>query len=91
MTDVIILVIKGLRILQFAILLRVLWSWVDPAPRHPAVKAYINFIDKLASPFKVVIPYGGMALDLGPLLLMLLLEGVQRLLIQLAIVVSGMP
>lgn len=86
MIIIIVTLIRILRFLQLAVLLRVIWSWVDPEPRHPLVRTFIRFIDYLAKPFRVVVPYGNMALDLGPLLLMLTLEVVSQLIANLATV-----
>ncbi|RCK81245.1 MAG: hypothetical protein OZSIB_2114 [Candidatus Ozemobacter sibiricus] len=74
-----------LRILQLAVLGRVILSWIDPAPRHPWVRGYVRAIDALARPFRVVIPMGAVALDLGPLFLLLIIEGVQQLVARAAL------
>ncbi|NLI79647.1 MAG: YggT family protein [Candidatus Riflebacteria bacterium] len=86
MSHLALVLLHALRLLQLAVLARVILSWIDPFPRHPVVRKFTGFIDALARPFKVVIPMGpGMGLDLGPLFLLLVIEAVQQLVARLAL------
>lgn len=80
MTSIIVAVINLLRFLQLAIIGRVILSWIDPYPQQPLLRSYVQAIDALARPFKIVIPMGMVALDLGPLFLLLIIEALQQLL-----------
>ncbi len=74
-----------LRFLELAVLGRVILSWINPEPRHPLLRSYVHTIDALAQPFRVVIPMGAVALDLGPLFLLLIIEAVQHLVARAAV------
>ncbi len=76
------------------VIVRVLWSWTDHFPHNPHVrKAYrppfvyvlrtiFRLVDPAIKPFRKYLPLGrgGMFLDLGPVLLILVLILVQALL-----------
>ncbi|HEY9071110.1 MAG TPA: YggT family protein [Candidatus Ozemobacteraceae bacterium] len=80
-----VLVLWGLRLLQFAIFLRVMLSWVAPGPiQTQRMRWFTDPIDRLLKPFSVAVPMGPAYLDLGPMLALLLVEAVSRVLIQLA-------
>ncbi|UCF80125.1 MAG: YggT family protein [Acidobacteriota bacterium] len=76
------------------VLVRVLWSWTDHFPHNPLVrKAYrppfvhvlrtlFRLVDPVVKPFRKFLPLGrgGMFLDVGPLILMLILILIQAFL-----------
>ena len=74
-----------LRLLQFAVLIRVVLSWMSPDPRHSKFSWFTNPVDVLLKPFRVLIPIGGGFLDAGPVLALLLLQMIERILIHLMI------
>jgi len=72
-------------LLQVAVLLRVLYSWVDPSP-YPTneVKRILWAVtDPLLEPLRRVVPPLGM-LDITPLVALVLLQVVQRVILQVA-------
>ncbi|HOY67700.1 MAG TPA: YggT family protein [Candidatus Ozemobacteraceae bacterium] len=82
---VIALALWGLRLLQLAIFLRVMLTWIAPDPYQArSFRRFTDPIDRLLKPFSVAIPMGPAYLDLGPMLALLLIEAISRVLIQLA-------
>ncbi|HNW33582.1 MAG TPA: YggT family protein [Candidatus Ozemobacteraceae bacterium] len=78
------LVLWALRLLQLAIFLRVMLTWIAPDPS--AARAFSRFtdpMDRLLKPFSVAVPMGPAYLDLGPMLALFLIEGISRVLIHL--------
>lgn len=78
-----ILLLQLLRLVQLVVVARVLMTWIYPNPAHQPFRAVTQPIDKVLKPFRVTVPLGGAMLDLGPLLFLLLIEGLQRVLIAL--------
>lgn len=77
---------RVLRWVEYAVLARVVASWIAPGSRHPAIVALNGVTEPLIKPFRVLVPAGGGAqLDLGPLLLLLALQLGEQLLIRLAV------
>ena len=73
--------VLGLRLLQFAVLLRILLSWVDNSP-HPDSRwkeALFNVTDPILNPLRRVIPPVGGMLDLSPMVAIILLQVLEAL------------
>lgn len=69
-------------VLNLAILLRVLLSWIRPDPRNPLVQLLYQITEPILAPLRRYIPpFGG--LDITPMVALLLLELLHRLLIDL--------
>jgi len=69
-------------LLNLAILLRVLFSWINPDPRNAIVRLVYQVTEPILAPLRRYIPsFGG--LDITPMIALLLLEVVHRLLIDL--------
>ncbi len=79
------LVIKALRLLELLILIRVLLSWVAPDQRAQPMKFVKMITDPVLKPFQVVIPMGGVGLDVGPILALLMLQLVENILVRIAL------
>lgn len=78
------LLLWALRLLQMAIFLRIMLTWIAPDPYALRnLRRFTDPIDRLLKPFSVAIPMGPAYLDLGPMLALLLIEGISRVLIQL--------
>ncbi len=74
-----------LRLVQLAIFLRVMLTWVAPDPSSMRnLRWFTDPMDRLLKPFSVAIPMGPAYLDLGPMLALFLIEGISRVIIQLA-------
>ncbi len=70
-------------VLYFAILARVLLSWVRVDPNNQLVEIIYQITDPILEPLRRVIPMidmGGMSLDISPIVALILLELVQRVL-----------
>ena len=64
----------------FAVLIRVVLSWVAPRSYHPAVRVINELSEPVMAPFRRILPsFGG--LDLSPILTLLALRFVQQLLL----------
>lgn len=74
----------ALRLLQLAIFLRVMLTWISPNPGGMRnLRWFTDPMDRLLKPFSVTIPMGHAYLDLGPMLALFLIEGISRVLIYL--------
>jgi len=76
-----VILIYLLRLMQTAVLIRVLLSWLTPNPNDERIAFFTRPLDKFLKPFQVLIPMGGAFMDVGPVLALLLLQVVERLLI----------
>lgn len=84
------LVVLAINILLFAILIRVILSWVNPDPFHPAAR----LLDSLTGPVlrpaqRLLPPIGG--IDLSPMLVMIALVVLEMLLIPPLKLITGSP
>ncbi len=68
--------------LIFAIVARALLSWFSLGPSNPLVRVLYDVTEPILAPLRRVIPTIGM-IDITPIAAILLLEFVQRLLVQL--------
>lgn len=75
-TTVVNLVILVLNLFVFAILIRVILSWISPGGYNPAVAVIHTLTDPVLRPFQRIIPPLG-GLDLSPLFAMILLTAVR--------------
>ncbi len=69
-------------ILSYAILIRVLLSWVRVDPYNPLVQILYQITEPILAPFRRVIPPAG-GLDFSPIVAYFALEVVRRLLLRL--------
>jgi YggT family protein len=69
-------------VLNFAILIRVLLSWVQVAPGHPLVQFLYKITDPILAPFRKVIPPVA-GLDFSPIVAFFVLELLRRLILGL--------
>ena len=68
-------------ILFFAILGRVLSTWIDPQGRMPFTQTLRDLTEPILAPIRSVLPSTGM-FDFSPIIAMLLLQMIQRVLLQ---------
>ena len=71
-TSIVNLVLLSLRLFTFAVIIRVILSWVSPGGYNPAMALIYTMTDKILRPFRRVIPPLG-GLDLSPLFAIILL------------------
>lgn len=69
-------------VLNLAILARVLVSWVNPNPYHPAMQILYQITEPILEPIRRYLPRTGM-IDFSPLVAIILLQLAQRLLLSL--------
>ena len=74
-TSLVNLVLLSLRLFLFAIIVRVILSWIAPAGYNPALAIIHTLTDRILRPFRRVIPPMG-GLDLSPLFALILLMAV---------------
>jgi YggT family protein len=73
-----------LRLLEWLIIVRALLSWfVSPHSRHPLVVLLQRITDPILRPISQIVPVAG-GFDISPLIAILLLELLQRVVVQLA-------
>ncbi len=78
-----LLIVNLLRIVQFVVFVRVILTWIMPGRLPAAILPLTNRIDQVLRRFQVLIPVGPGFIDLGPMLFLLLLEVVNRVLINM--------
>ena len=66
-------------LLNLAILVRVLLSWVRVNPYHPAVELLYRITEPILAPLRRVIPPVGMV-DISPVIALILLQIIQKVL-----------
>ena len=66
-------------LLNLAILVRVLLSWVRVNPYHPAVELLYRITEPILAPLRRIIPPVGMV-DISPIIAILLLQIIQKVL-----------
>ena len=70
------------RLLDLAILLRVLFSWINPDPYNPLVRFIYDVTEPILAPLRRFIPpFGG--LDITPIVALLIMDFVRRILLAL--------
>lgn len=69
-------------VLYLAILARILVSWVNPNPYHPAMQILYQITEPILAPIRRYLPQTGM-IDFSPLVAIILLQLVQRLLLSM--------
>ena len=72
LTSLVNLVLLTLRLLTFAIVIRVILSWIAPAGYNPAMAIIQTLTDRILRPFRRIIPPMG-GLDLSPLFAIIIL------------------
>jgi YggT family protein len=69
----------ALSLLTYAIIIRVVLSWVQPNPNNPLVRLLYKVTDPVMGPLERIIPPLG-GLDITPIIAVVLIQLVQRLL-----------
>ena len=74
-TTVVNLVLLTLRLFVFAIIIRVILSWISPGGYNPAMAIIYTLTDRILLPFRRIIPSLG-GLDLSPMVAIILITAV---------------
>jgi YggT family protein len=81
MSAIITIVSLAFQIYEFLILIRVLLSWVRVSPYHPVIRILYQITDPVLDPLRRVIPPIGGAIDISPVVALIILEIVHRIVI----------
>ncbi len=77
------LIINYLLTIYFWIVIaRAVISWVNPDPFNPVVRFLYAVTEPVLSPFRRLIPFYGMGIDLSPILLLLLIAFLKSFLVK---------
>ncbi len=76
------LILYVFRIYEIIVLARVILSWVHPDPNHPVVVWIERLTEPLLDPIRRLLPFEKIGLDFSPLILLLLLELLERFLLR---------
>ena len=68
-----------LRIMEFAIVIRALLSWVDPGMRNPISQFLVQLTEPIIAPIRRAIPSIGM-IDISPMVAILVIVVLQQML-----------
>lgn len=68
-----------LRIMEFAIVIRALLSWVDPSMRNPISQILVQLTEPIIGPIRRAIPSIGM-IDISPMVAILVIIVLQQML-----------
>ena len=71
-------------VLTVLIIVRTLWSWISPYPTNPAMRLIWNLTEPILGPVRSLLPSLG-GIDFSPMVAILLLQGLEYLLIRLAV------
>jgi YggT family protein len=83
MSTVINIVSLLFRLYGLLILIRVLLTWVNVSPYHPAVQLIHQVTEPVLAPFRRIIPPIGGTLDISPIVALILLEILSRVVVDL--------
>lgn len=72
-----------LRVVQLLVLVRICMTWIYRERYSEPFKWFTGRVDRLLKPFRILIPMGPAFIDLGPLLFLLLTEGLMRVIVAL--------
>ncbi|MDD2352488.1 MAG: YggT family protein [Candidatus Caldatribacteriota bacterium] len=73
------------RIYSYIILARIFLSWLPVDRSNPIIKLIYQATEPILAPFRVIIPLGGMGIDLSPIIVYFLLNLLRTSLIRLIV------
>ena len=73
------------RIYSYIILARIFLSWLPVDRSNPIIKLIYQATEPILAPFRVIIPLGGMGIDLSPIIVYFLLNMLRTSLIRLIV------
>jgi YggT family protein len=71
------------QVYEFLVLIRVLLTWVNINPFHPAIQLLNQVTDPILKPIRRFVPPVGGTLDLSPVVALILLEITQRVVVSI--------
>ncbi|MDD5014130.1 MAG: YggT family protein [Atribacterota bacterium] len=73
------------RLYSYLILVRIFLTWIPIDPHSPVVQFIHKVTEPVLAPFRIILPLGGMGLDLSPIIVFFLLNLLQRALINILV------
>jgi YggT family protein len=85
MSTLITIVSWTFQIYEFIILIRVLLSWVNINPYHPAIRILYQITDPVLQPLRRIIPPIGGTIDISPVVALIILEITHRIVVSILV------
>ena len=76
------------RLYSYLILARIFLTWITIDRYNPVVQFIYRVTEPLLAPFRIILPLGGMGLDLSPIIVFFLLNLLQRALINILVSIA---
>lgn len=76
------------RLYSYAILARIVLSWIPLERNNLVVQFIYKITEPILAPFRIILPLGGMGLDLSPIIVFFLINLLQRSIINILINVA---
>ncbi|HER24000.1 MAG TPA: YggT family protein [Candidatus Atribacteria bacterium] len=76
------------RIYSYLILARIFLTWIPIDPYNPLVRFIYRVTEPVLAPFRIILPLGGVGLDLSPIIVFFLLNLLQRALINILVSIA---
>lgn len=76
------------RLYSYAILARIVLSWIPLERNNLVVQFIYKITEPILAPFRIILPLGGMGLDLSPIIVFFLINLLQRSIINILISVA---
>ena len=73
------------RLYSYLILARIFLTWMPIDSYNPLVRFIYRVTEPVLAPFRIILPLGGMGLDLSPIIVFFLLNLLQRALINILV------
>ncbi|NCO24749.1 MAG: hypothetical protein COZ07_04110 [Candidatus Infernicultor aquiphilus] len=73
------------RLYSYAILARIVLSWIPLERNNLVVQFIYKITEPILAPFRIILPLGGMGLDLSPIIVFFLINLLQRSIINILI------
>jgi len=73
------------RIYSYIILARIFISWLPVDRTNPIIKLIYQITEPVLAPFRIILPLGGMGIDLSPIIVFFLLNLLRTSLIRLIV------
>ncbi len=85
MSTLITIVSWTFQVYEFLILIRVLLSWVNINPYHPAIRILYQITDPVLQPLRRIIPPIGGTIDISPVVALIILEITHRIVVSILV------
>jgi YggT family protein len=76
------------RLYSYLILARIFLTWMPIDSYNPLVRFIYRVTEPVLAPFRIILPLGGMGLDLSPIIVFFLLNLLQRALINILVSIA---